>query len=277
MDSTRSESVPGIDLPTFRQLVIAQQDKRSTRLENKFIERMEDSLVKWKPSVSSHGGTMMAIDGIHPYQLLPDNHDFKNHQSVKSKTDKIHFTALHKVENTSTRSKTSVIQNFINWVYNSEEANDFGNTNELHDIDVTLDDDRSFGQDGCSFTLPTANLSNSAVTPILFPRVARLKHEQGSFDHTKQSSMRQPLNGTEQALYELYYNNPIPVNYLDATMSSNNNVDITDANRDVCNRAQNNTESQESQSHEDCKTCNNLGIIFPCLQLETVTNLNNAT
>lgn len=277
MDSTRSESVPGIDLPTFRQLVIAQQDKRSTRLENKFVERMEDSLVKWKPSVSSHGGTMMAIDGIHPYQLLPDNQDFRKDQSVKSKTDKIHFTALHKVDKDSTRSKTSIIQNFINWIYDSEEENNFENTNELRDIEENSDDNRSFEQDGCSFILPTANPSNSAVTPILFPRVARLKHVQGSLDHTKQPSIRQPLNGTEKALYELYYNNPIPVNYLDATVTSNNNVDLTDANRDVCNRVQNNTESQDNQTHEICKACNNLGIVFPCLQLETVTNLNNAT
>ncbi|KAG0664102.1 hypothetical protein C6P45_000682 [Maudiozyma exigua] len=277
MDTTRSENIPGIDLPTFRQLVMAQQDKRSTRLENKFIERMEDSLIKWKPSVSSHRGTMMAIDGIHPYQLLDDSKNLTNNQSVKSRTDMIHFTALHKVENTSNRSKTSVIQNFINWIYNSDDVTVNENSNILNGIGYTSDDNESFEQDGFSFILPTANASNLTATPILFPRVARLKHVQGSLDHSRQQSMRKPLDGTERALYELYYNNPIPVDYLDATVNSNNNVSLVGANRAACNRAQNNTESQENHTEQNCLVCDNLGIIFPCLQLDTVSNLTNST
>lgn len=61
------------NLKSVRELVIDTQSKRKARVGSKFVERMEDNLVKWKPPLSSNRGTIMAVDGTHPYQKGTDN------------------------------------------------------------------------------------------------------------------------------------------------------------------------------------------------------------
>ncbi|KAL3230151.1 Uncharacterized protein RNJ44_01514 [Nakaseomyces bracarensis] len=56
------------NIKSVRELVIDTQTKRKAKVGNRFVERMEDNLVKWKPPLSSNRGTTMAIEGIHPYQ-----------------------------------------------------------------------------------------------------------------------------------------------------------------------------------------------------------------
>ncbi|SMN19902.1 similar to Saccharomyces cerevisiae YDL186W Putative protein of unknown function [Maudiozyma saulgeensis] len=264
METTRSESVPGIDIPTFRELVIAQQDKRSHRLENKFVERMEESLIRWKPSVSSHRGTIMAIDGTHPYQLLTgDPNGTKRTKNSKLNTEKPHFSFYRVKEDNSIQSKGSVIQNFIRWVYDKDSNKYLDNNGD------GLDDNISFNQDGLSFMLPTSDNNNSDMiaTPIIYPRAARLKPQEITGETNQVQYMTHPLGATERALYELYYNNPIPVNYLEATMQTNNENIAIDTNREYCNLVQNNVGSVEKDVFHDCITCNNLTEVFPCLQL----------
>lgn len=56
------------NVKTVRELVIDTQSKRKARVSSRFVERMEDNLVKWKPPVSSNRGTTLAVEGAHPYQ-----------------------------------------------------------------------------------------------------------------------------------------------------------------------------------------------------------------
>ncbi|CAB4253985.1 similar to Saccharomyces cerevisiae YDL186W Putative protein of unknown function [Maudiozyma barnettii] len=278
MESTRTESVPGVDIPTFRELVIAQQDKRSCRLENKFVERMEESLVRWKPGVSSHRGTLMAIDGVHPYQLLTgDRNNTKRSITSKLNTEKLHFSSFYKLkDDNSVQSKGSVIQNFIRWVYDIDSNKDIDGNNNNNNNNEELEDNLSFDHDGLSFMLTsTGNNSDVTGTPIMYPRAARLKPKQIVGEDTNHLQyMTHPLGATERALYELYYNNPIPVNYLEATMQTNNENIATDTNREHCNLVQNRG-SVEKDGFHDCISCNTLIEMLPCLQLNNSASLNN--
>lgn len=60
------------NVSSVRELVIDSQSKRKLRLGNRFVEKMEDNLVKWRPPLSSNRGTVMAIEGKHPYQIAAE-------------------------------------------------------------------------------------------------------------------------------------------------------------------------------------------------------------
>lgn len=200
--------IPGTNVPTFRELVKAKQTQRSERLHNKFVERMEDNLIKWRPPVTSNQGTVLAINGNHPYQL-----------QINAEEDEI-----------------SVLGSFSQWFI--ENSNFFArNEGSLSKscwkpankkdspIEITnAPNSENNNDDNYSFVLPTVT-PTSAVTPIVHPSTEN--HHQVNLEDDSTSTAGPEIATINRqdhkkiSLYKLYYNHPIPVNYLDTTNGVN--------------------------------------------------------
>lgn len=264
MTNREQAHVPGVDIPTFRELVIAQQEKRINRLENKFVERMEDSLVKWRPSVSSHKGTIMAIDGIHPYQLQSETNTYSNIIRI-DKIKQPHPNNLN--AGGEPHSRDGIIDNFINWLHHMG----LHNTSETMEqkVKIQLIKNNTFDEDGMSFVLPSVT-DNTTLTPLVLPRSSGYNNRQEN-DYTGELTKGRPTEGVERNLYQFYYDNPIPVNYLDSIRHYN------DENVENTERGTNNQEMPRSMTsipNNDMSICDSCisSTFFQCFVSETISN-----
>ena len=215
------EYIPGVNAPTFRELVKQNQNKRNVRLENKFIEKMEESLIKWNPAASSHKGTLMAVNGIHPFQL----------DTTPIRVSSEHFNTVsrstHDQNHISTRStkyadtNNSMIHSFVSWLYNSSLINE--GTQDSPERRSDSNSTEAFEPDGLSFMPSTRDVPYTPVTPVILP----LSENEGSQQingRSNRAELNTRTNRTQQVIYESFYDVPIPVTYLDAPVLASDNA-----------------------------------------------------
>lgn len=186
-DLTKQKFLPAKNIPTVRELVKAKQDERILPPRSEFVSRMEDSLMRWKPSGSSYRGTTMAIEGSHPYQL-----------------------ATSKVQDESNQFKggTYVMDSFVNWWKGSnpdgrgQNAKNADNVNEETHVNENDDQDDDFSLNyepdhEESIATGTSRTIYGSVIPPKTPKPVT------QVDHVP-----------DDTVYQLYYGKPIPPDYL---------------------------------------------------------------
>ncbi|CCF60735.1 hypothetical protein KAFR_0L01260 [Kazachstania africana CBS 2517] len=82
----RMSNIPGTSIPTIKELLKEVQSKKFFEDDDRFTTKMENNLIKWYPSISSHNGTIMAINNTHPYQLKTPTH-FKTWFKTKNSSN----------------------------------------------------------------------------------------------------------------------------------------------------------------------------------------------
>ncbi|CAR28506.1 hypothetical protein ZYGR_0S01390 [Zygosaccharomyces rouxii] len=179
-DLTKQNFLPARNIPTVRELVKAKQDERVLPPKNEFVNRMEDSLIRWKPPGSSYRGTTMAIEGSHPYQL---------------ETSKLQDQS--KGYGYGYGGGTYVMDSFVNWWKGSNVDNAADRGEDT--VSNGGDDDFSLNYEpDCAESIATGTARTTyAVIPPKTPRPVTLVE-------------RTP----DDTVYQLYYGKPIPPDYL---------------------------------------------------------------
>lgn len=179
-DLSRKRVLANNNIITVRELVKAKQEERRMPVGNIFVQRMEDTLMRWKPPVSSHQGTTMAVDGNHPFQLPTAKMQARAKEEPCTLQDSV--AAYRSINNWwRHRSKVSVGE-----AVGDEEDNfsfDFGN----NDFDTTVD-------------LSDTIVRTPYGVPVSLPETSR--------------EDRETILLNEQEIYRQYYRNPIPDDYL---------------------------------------------------------------
>ncbi|CCC70437.1 hypothetical protein NCAS_0E03670 [Naumovozyma castellii] len=204
MDTFSGEILPGRDIPSVRELVQQRQMKRKRPESNKLVQKMEDSLIKWRVPGSQNKGSAMAIEGNHPYQFATPVK-----KSVKSESD---------------------VWNSVRhwWKDQKQEVPE-----ESEKIDITRFNETVIGVDAeeeeISFMTDESRSgrSNSAKTPIAYP--INMNNNTGN-RYLVGSTIQKPKKcsfdpgdtlTSLQSMYSQYYNYPVPVSYLNITNGMN--------------------------------------------------------
>lgn len=224
-DSNKYKFIPGTELLTLRELVRKNQNQRSIPIQNRTVSKAETQLMKWNPSVSVHSDVVLALEGHHPYQNLEKESDID-------------------VEDTS---KNFIIQQWYSENYDfffkdlPKEEHNTNNTNNTNNNKNTIT-----GDNGSSFlltpieplanTTPFGTLSSSRYdTDIEQNQVNNLK----SNDNVTTIGNKYKGQGFEtinlntfsisksNSLYHLYYQQPVPLNYIDTIYDSQNGPNNT--------------------------------------------------
>ncbi|CCK68728.1 uncharacterized protein KNAG_0B02860 [Huiozyma naganishii CBS 8797] len=175
------ESLPGTNIPTIRELVKAKQNQRKEPVTSKFLGRVEDNLIKWNPSISSHNGTIQAVEGIHPFQTAKTSQvDNETHSQLPQGSGKWYK------ENSE-------------YLLRQLPSGGFS--------DVVLPDEDSF-------VLPTSNPATTA-TPFAIPapdtETAGIEKPKEAYKLKDNNARGKPLH---QDPYSIFYQRPVPVNYI---------------------------------------------------------------
>lgn len=206
-DLSKKRFMPHKNIPTVRELVKAKQEERSEPINNEFLERMEDSLMRWKPPASSHRGTTMAIDGVHPYQLPT--------AAMKKSSKKVGLRSSS--DNAISINNDSVLDSFNQWwrtgklnMLNKKENNEGGDDDDDRD-----DFSFNFGQEDINAVsgYTETMVRTPYAVPITYPREATVAD-------------RESILLNEQAIYQQYYNNPVPADYLAVSHRSRHDNDL---------------------------------------------------
>lgn len=203
--------IPGINAPTFRELVIQNQNKRSMRLENKFVEKMEESLIKWRPAASSHKGTLMAVNGTHPFQLNtdPERDDIQHNNPDDNIERQVGSTATRSTKYNT--ADNSIIHNFVSWLYGSSLINEGNQDSPREQSDSNSTED--FEPDGFSFMPSTRDIPYTPSTPVIAPHDENGDEQQPNLD-TLRTVVIPNIDPSHREMYESFYDVPIPVTYL---------------------------------------------------------------
>lgn len=198
-DLTRQRFLPARTIPTVRELVKARQDERTMPPRSAFVNRMEDSLVRWKPPGSSYRGTTMAIEGTHPYQL-PTAKFLSYNQGG---------------DGTNNGGGSYMRDSFLQWWRGArttrEGDNGFGDTD-------SNDEDDEFS---LIITEPAATARTLSAAPPKTPRATAIAEH----------DIPPPLDDPSQ-LYQSYYSKPIPPDYLSKRQYTLNNLQQQPSPRD---------------------------------------------
>lgn len=250
------------EFPTLRNLVKCAQDKRKKPIQDVYIRKAEEQLMKWNPSVSSHKGTILAIEGTHPLQVEILNNDENFHASMIDRSPRENTTQWYKensntfedlikegslrvthdnINPKTTRSQAidEIFDNNINEdqfdISTSEHTeitlstleHENGNLNNNSVSNVGQENDLDLISNNDSFQL-TINAPNTCTTPYgEIVTSGNLDHLGGSNPMLSETEEIE-INGSNnrmnncrteppyKSLYEKYYRQPIPVNYLES-------------------------------------------------------------
>lgn len=275
---TQFQLQPGENLPSMRELVISRQNRSTRPLQNKFVERMEDHLVKWRPPVSQHRGMSMALHGNHPFQNSPlmetnanasDNLGGRNTIAVcdgvargnfKSREVLSSFTHWWKENAKSILHRSEPGKDQSVMAFESAEPNDNENVaedNMSSDLSMNIDDLNNIDE----------NISTSTRTPYAVPYMPEvaapdnpLNAQQNIISHapkhnntgqgTSRTINNEILVNNECSVYHHYYNKPIPARYLvpvpHCRVSATNNRQFRDRQTQTWRSMQQNALQDES-------------------------------
>ena len=208
------------NVPSVRELVRMEQARRTTPIGDKFARKMEDNLMRWKPSVSSHNGTVLYVEGNHPYQLPTSEYNKKS----KFKT----YPRKFSISGATTTNNSNLINNSIQSWWKGEgqiqdcKLQDINNVNFSKNgsfdlgFEIEMEMDVDFKkpiemEENINFT------SNHESTTILTPYVLPYKSPKlESNKYVKNEINDLGIDDVEQRqLYEEYYGMALPSNYLD--------------------------------------------------------------
>ncbi|QLG73384.1 hypothetical protein HG535_0E04680 [Zygotorulaspora mrakii] len=182
---------------TVRELVKAKQEERKKPVGDMFLQRMEDTLMRWKPPVSSHQGATMAVDGMHPFQLptakIPVGDIGGSDSSRQAPTESV---AAYNSINRWWRQRIAM----------RPKSNDRAGAGDNRGEDEEDDFSFNFGEDENIRTNRAMNNVSNSRTPYGVP--AHL-----AFSETSKEE-RETIYRNEQEIYQQYYQNPVPDEYL---------------------------------------------------------------
>lgn len=179
-DLTKQRFLPAKTVPTVRELVKAKQDERTIPPQSSFVNRMEDTLMRWKPPGSSYRGTTMAIEGTHPYQLATAKFRTNNYGEGDG----------------AGGGGSYMRDSFAQW-WRGVRGDRIGDE-QFQDANNDDEDDE--------FSLANTQLADTARTP--YATVPKTPQAAVPADHELS-----PL-GEPRDLYQFYYGKPVPPDYL---------------------------------------------------------------
>ncbi|CCD22453.1 uncharacterized protein NDAI_0A02960 [Naumovozyma dairenensis CBS 421] len=198
--------LPGKDIPSIRDLVLEKQHRQKNITDtDEFTQRMEDTLIKWRPSASQNRGSSLAVDGAHPFQISTPKFERERN---KAKYDMYLSKRL-----------TNAWDSLNNWLWDTSQTNNSKrkavplNTSILNifpfntEVSADIENDED-----CSFDLEDSTKNLAAGTPIVYPlleapRPAVLRDREIDVTCNQLTSI--------ESTYQQYYNNPIPIHYID--------------------------------------------------------------
>ncbi|CAL9732251.1 hypothetical protein MOUN0_N05688 [Monosporozyma unispora] len=271
--SELTEIFPGTKLLTIRELVKTKQNQRTHPTRKKSVQRAEDQLMKWQPSINSHKEIIAAVEGDHPYQQLQENH----------------------FENVNANNSNIVIQHWYNEdeeFFSTEEVAPLrGHEKPIQDINHNKKkiESENVQEDIDSFVItptepltcitPFGTVSSSRYSTHIRTSTQANNNERvdnmdsnnneevdnmdsnnnaNNDDHNQDRceplSFPQRSHNRPESVYRLYYQKPVPMSYIDQMCESP--CDISVRRRDGWDQSYNDFESNESFMD---------GILFGCL------------
>lgn len=252
------EIYPGTKLPSIRELVKAKQNQRTHSIRNKSLQRAEDLLMKWQPSINSHKEIIAAVEGDHPYQNLKDRNENENANANAN-------------ANGNRSDSNIVIQQWYNEneeFFRQPEVPRMNSSQQMEQENKTKNNKNKRAEtqenDNNSFVLtPIEPLT--AVTPFGTVSSSRyntdIRTRQTNNNEERQNNMWESLSlpprsyhgPRVQSIYNLYYEQPIPMNYIDTMCQSP--CDISGERRYHWDQTFGDFESNDGHSHNILAGC----------------------
>lgn len=247
-------------LPSMRELVKNAQNRRTAPIQDIYIRKAEEQLMKWNPSISSHKGTISAIEGTHPLQVDILNNDENFRASTMDRFQRENTTQWYKensnnfedlIKEGSVRvtkanlNPETIRSQPIDEIFNQQTGEEEFEISSSAHTELTLstlpseheseshplvnndegsNDNPEVISNNDSFQL-TINAPNTCTTPYgEIVHSSNLDYLGGSNPMLLEPQDRQPIkknNSTRvepiyKSLYEQYYRQPVPVNYLES-------------------------------------------------------------
>lgn len=235
--------INGREVPSIRELVIEEQKRRTTRIDDEFVERMENNLIRWKPSDSSHHGAILAVNGRHPYQQ-PTAEEMLSMRVANLKKNK-RRARLNRKKGKTGEERTSVgdtletkILGIIGKWFTSVEESDNGNNDGTDHGKGSILDPNLFGNDDESFAPRTRCLENvdTDTETLMAYTASSLSLEENGNQNTSTNGAGPEgsaaiASDSDLELYRSYYKHPIPVSYLNSIRGKKNDKPLTKSGR----------------------------------------------
>lgn len=217
------EIYPGTKLPSIRELVKAKQNQRTHSIRNKSLQRAEDLLMKWQPSINSHKEIVAAVEGDHPYQNLKDQNEIGNENANRSDSNIVIQQWYNENEEFFRQSEG----HGINFAQQIEPENKTKNK-KINREEIQENDNNSFvltPVEPLTAVTPFGTVSSSRYnTDIRTRQTNNNEDHQNNLWESLSLPPRSYHGPRVQSIYNLYYEQPIPMNYIDTMCQSPCNI-----------------------------------------------------
>lgn len=213
-NTTVNTSIPGTNIPTIRELVKTKQSKQLVPPKDRVQQRAEDLLMKWQPSASSHKGIISAVEGEHPYQNIGDAIGDSYIERCESNNHVMQEWYEENREFLIEDINNQTLKNHGQYVPEPEGLQDEDSSFVLTPMEPLT----TITQFGTVTRSSHGEQRSSSLQEIFINE----EHSRNN-NHLERRGITLPIDRT-RSCYRIYYQTPIPSNYIDAVYDTGNNT-----------------------------------------------------